>query len=139
MNSQPHATLHQWTKDLEASRDVNPRQRDGFSMLLGWFETFRSRQRLPACRETCVLFWKEQVKVKERPAWQLGQWAAAIEWYLRWVKNTRDRGDETRTLEERARAAVDRAGSRRGLARLTRETYGRWAAGVPTLRGMIAR
>ena len=44
------------------------------------------------------------------------------------MKNTRDRGDETRTLEERARDAVDRAGCRRGLARLTRETYSRWAA-----------
>jgi len=104
-------------------------------MVLGWFETFRSRHRLAASREACVLFWKEQVKVKERPAWQLEQWTAAIEWYLRWVKNTRDRGDETRTLEGRARDAVERAGCRRGLARLTRETYGRWAAGFARWAG----
>lgn len=126
MNANPHSAFHPWTKDLEASRDVNPRQREGFAMVLGWFETFRSRHRLAANRETCILFWKEQVKVKERPAWQLEQWTAAIEWYLRWVKNTGERGDETRTLEERVRDAVERAGCRRGLARLTRETYGWW-------------
>jgi hypothetical protein len=56
MNSKPHVALHPWSKDLEASRDVNPRQRDGFAMVLGWFETFRSRHRLPGSRETCVLF-----------------------------------------------------------------------------------
>ena len=127
MNSQPPLALHSWSKDLEASRDVHPRQRDGFAMVLGWFETFRSRNRLAPGREACVRFWTEQVKVKERPAWQLEQWTAAIEWYLRWVKNTRERGEQTRTLEERVRDAVERAGSRRGLARLTRETYGRWA------------
>jgi hypothetical protein len=101
-------------------------------MVLSWFETFRSRHRLAASREACVLFWKEQVRSKERPAWQLEQWAAAIEWYLRWVKNSRERGDNTRTLEERVRDAVDRAGSRRGLARLTRETYSRSPAGPVT-------
>jgi hypothetical protein len=104
-------------------------------MVPGWFESFRSRNRLAPGREACISFWKEQVKSKERAAWQLEQWTAAIEWYLRWVKNTRDRGDETRTLEERARDAVDRAGCRRGLARLTRETYGRWAAGFARWTG----
>jgi integrase len=104
-------------------------------MVLGWFETFRSRQRLVAGREACVLFWRDQVKSKERPGWQLEQWAAAIEWYLRWVGNTRERGDDPRTLEERVRDAVERAGSRRGLARLTRETYGRWAAGFARWAG----
>ena len=104
-------------------------------MVLGWFESFRARHRLPAGRDACILFWKDQVKVKERAAWQLEQWAAAIEWYLRWVKHTRERGGDPRSLEDRVRDAVERAGSRRGLARLTRETYGRWAAGFARWAG----
>lgn len=128
MNSQSSVVLYPWSKDLEASRDVGNRQRDGFALLLGWLETYRARLRLGVGRETCERFWKEQVKSKERPEWQLQQWAGAIQWYLRWLRNCQERGDDTRSLDERVRDAVNRAGSRRGLARLTRETYGRWAA-----------
>ncbi len=128
MNPQSSAALYPWSKDLEASRDVGNRQRDGFALLLGWLETFRARHGLAVGREACECFWKEQVKSKDRPEWQLQQWSAAIQWYLRWVRNCQQRGDDTRSLDERVRDAVNRAGSRRGLARLTRETYGRWAA-----------
>ena len=71
MNAKPQSALHPWSKDLEASRDVHPRQRDGFAMVLGWFETFRSRNGLAPGRDACVRFWTEQVKVKERPAWSV--------------------------------------------------------------------
>ena len=97
-------------------------------MLLGWLETFRARQGLEVGRGACERFWKEQVKSKLRLGWQLEQWSGAIQWYLRWVRNSAVRGNPTRSLDERVRDAVNRAGSRRGLARLTRETYGRWVA-----------
>jgi hypothetical protein len=129
MNSNADLSAFPWQGDLEASRDVGTRQREGFAMVLGWLEMYRSRVRLAAGRDVCVRFWKEQVLAKERQPWQLEQWSAAIHWYLRWLKYRQDRGDETRALDERARNAVERAGGRRGLARRTRETYGRWAAG----------
>ncbi len=66
---------------------------------------------------------------KDREAWQLEQWAGAIQWYLRWLKYRQETGAELRSLDERVRRAVESAGARRGLARRTRETYGRWATG----------
>ncbi len=96
-------------------------------MVLGWLEAFRVRRRLAPGREACKRFWWEHVRSKERPAWQLEQWSEAIRWYLRWLKHLREAGGEARSLEERVRDAVDRAGARRGLARQTRGTYGRWA------------
>lgn len=38
MNSQKPAVVYAWGQDLEASRDVNERQRDAFGMVLGWLE-----------------------------------------------------------------------------------------------------
>ena len=38
------------------------------------------------------------------------------------------KGGEVRSLPERLRDAVDRAGARQGKSMRTRETYGRWAA-----------
>ena len=135
MNTLQSPMLYPWSKDLEASRDVNDRQCQAFAMILGWLEKFRSQQRLSPDREACTRFWREQVQSKERESWQLEQWASAIQWYLRWLKYAQERGDDTRTLEDRVRDAVDRAGARRGLARLTRDTYGRWAAGFARWTG----
>jgi integron integrase len=96
-------------------------------MLLGWLERFRLNQGLPAGREACLRFWKESVQARPREAWQAEQWAGAIRWYLRWLENRHETGGEVRGLEERVRMAVEKAGARRGLARRTRETYGRHA------------
>lgn len=106
---------------------MNDRERAAFEMLLGWFERFRVNLGLPAGREACARFWKESVLAKPRQPWQAEQWAMAIRWYLRWVENRYESGGEVRTLEERVRMAVEKAGARRGLALRTRETYGQHA------------
>jgi integrase len=129
MNSTKPMIVYAWSADLEASRDVNERQRDAYAMVLGWLEHWRLRIGAQPGRESCVRFWREQVMVKDREAWQLEQWSGAIQWYLRWMKYRMEAGGELRGLEERVRRAVEGTGARRGLARRTRETYGRWAAG----------
>jgi hypothetical protein len=110
MNANQAPALYPWSGDLEASRDVGSRQRDGFAMLLGWLESFRSRQHLEAGRAACERFWREQVLIKDREPWQLGQWSGAMQWYLRWLRYQRENGREARNLEERVRNAVERAG-----------------------------
>jgi len=127
MNSKTSAGLYAWSQDLEASRDVRIRERSAYAMLLGWLERFRANHGLPAGREACTRFWKESVMVRPREPWQAEQWAGAIRWYLRWLENRHETGEEVRSLEERVRMAVEKAGARRGLARRTRETYGRHA------------
>ena len=54
--------------------------------------------------------------VRNREGWQIEQWGAAIRWYLRWFENRLEAGGEVRSLPERVRDAVNRAGARRGLA-----------------------
>jgi integron integrase len=135
MNSNKSMVMFVWSADLEASRDVNPRQRDAFSMVLGWLENWRARVGCEAGRDVCIRFWREQVMIKDREPWQLEQWSGAIQWYLRWMKYRLESGGEVRSLDERVRNAVERAGARRGLARRTRETYGRWAAGFARWAG----
>ncbi|MEO5916233.1 MAG: integron integrase [Luteolibacter sp.] len=135
MNSEKPVVVYAWGADLEASRDLNPRQREAFAMVLGWLEHWRLRLGREAGRETCKEFWREQVMVKERQPWQLEQWSGAIQWYLRWMKYRQESGGEVRSLEERVRQAVESAGARRGLALRTRETYGRWAAGYARWAG----
>ena len=117
---------YSWSQDLEASRDLTRSEKCGFAIILGWYEKWRISQSLPACRETAAAFWKLKVKAKEREDWQLDQWAEAFRWHLNWLRFAKVEGRETRTLEERVRDAVDRAGGRRGLARRTRETYAGW-------------
>ncbi len=48
MNFMSGNALDPWVKDVEASRDVGPRKKDGFMMVLGWLEAFRVRQGLAA-------------------------------------------------------------------------------------------
>ena len=43
MNAQKPAVVYAWGQDLEASRDVNERQRDAYGMVLGWLENWRAR------------------------------------------------------------------------------------------------
>nr|WP_226895733.1 phage integrase N-terminal SAM-like domain-containing protein [Luteolibacter marinus] len=103
-------------------------QKPGFAMLLGWLEKFVASHSLQPGREACQRFWREQVQTKARERWQLEQWGEAVRWYLRWLEHREASGGETRSLEGRVRDAVERAGTRRGLAPRTRECYGRWAA-----------
>lgn len=141
MNSQSTAGLYAWSQDLEFSRDVTVREKAPYAMLLGWLERFRLNQEMPPGREACMRFWKEAVKAKPREPWQLDQWSGSIRWYLRWLENRHVTGGEVRSVEERVRMAVERAGARRGLAKRTRQTYGRhagqfarWAADAREVR-----
>ena len=122
------AGLYPWSKDLEASSDVRLKELEGFAMLLGWLDKFVAGSGSSPGREVCERFWREQVRSKPREKWQLDQWGAAMRWYLRWLEHRKAKGGEVRSLPERVRDAVDRAGARQGKAVRTRETYGRWAA-----------
>lgn len=55
-----------WSQDLEVSRDLIRSEKSGFAIILGWYETWRLSQSLPACRETAAAFWKLKVKAKDR-------------------------------------------------------------------------
>lgn len=129
------SNLYAWSKDLEASSSVLRREVPAFAMLLGWLDKFVCGKGLQPGRDACALFWKEAVMVKDREGWQLEQWGAAIRWYLRWLDNQTSTGGEVRSLSERVRDAVNRAGARRGLAPRTRETYGRWAVSFAVWAG----
>jgi len=116
-----------WEDDLEASRDVGDRDRQGYFFLLSWFESWRLRLRLSAGREAARKFWMVEVVSKPRKDWQKKQWAEAMRWYLNWLAICQKGGKTTVSLAERVRNAVDQAGSRRGLAPRTKDTYGGWA------------
>ena len=81
-------------------------------------------------RPAAVRFWREEVKRedREREDWQLEQWSEALTWYLKWLENCLQTGGDPRSLAERMRGEVERAGARQGQARRTRQTYGAWAA-----------
>ena len=117
-----------WRDDLKMARNVPESQKPGFEMLLSWFEDWRTGRQLEPGREAACAFWRREVKAKPRADWQIDQWKEAIGWFLEWLRFAQAAGNEVRTLEERVYQAMDRAGGRRGLARRTRETYGRWAA-----------
>ena len=122
-----HPNNYSWTADLEASRDLRQSDKSGFALILGWYEKWRITKNLTAGRESAAIFWKTKVQAKDREPWQLQQWTEAFRWYLGWLRYAETAGRETRSLEERVRDAVDRAGARRGLARRTRQTYAAWA------------
>ncbi len=119
-----------WRKDLNASRDLTPSQKHGFTMLLSWYENFRIRSGLKAGRHSAVVFWKKQVLSEdtERQSWQLNQWAEAISWYLRWLEACKLRNADHRSLPERMRQAAESVAVRRGLSRRTRQCYACWIA-----------
>lgn len=118
-----------WRSDLGEFRGLSRHDKGGYLMVLEWFENFRLRLQLPACRETAVQFWRCEVVGKtERETWQLKQWGAALEWYLHWLAACEKMGAEHRSMSEQLRVAVQLAGSRRGLAVRTRKTYSGWVA-----------
>ena len=120
-----------WRKDLAEFRGLSASERAGFLLLLEWFENFRLRHRMPAVgRPAAEQFWRGEV-LREgviREDWQLAQWSEAIRWYLAWLEACVEEGADHRSLAERVRGAVHAAGSRRGLARRTKQCYGAWAA-----------
>jgi integron integrase len=122
------AGLYPWSRDLEGSVDVSAEEKAGFAMLLGWLDKFACANGLKPGREACERFWRESVKVRVREGWQMEQWGAALRWYLRWLENRQAAGGEVRSLVQRVREAVLRAGARRGLQPRTRETYARRVA-----------
>jgi hypothetical protein len=65
-------------RDLQASRDVAPRTKGGFEMLLNWFELWRVPKGLGPEIELAREFWRSQVRSKPRQEWQLEQWTEAI-------------------------------------------------------------
>jgi integron integrase len=119
-----------WRKDLAEFRGLSERERTGFLLVLEWFENFRLRHELAAGREAVRSFWQTEVLREGRPRedWQLEQWEAALDWYLKWLEACAEARADHRSLPERVRAAVQAAGARRGLATNTKRCYGAWAA-----------
>jgi integron integrase len=119
-----------WRRDLAEFRGLSDFERAGFLLVLEWFENFRLRHELEAGRDAARSFWRTEVKCEGRPreAWQLEQWEAAIQWYLKWLDACAEAEADHRSLPERVRAAVQSAGARRGLAQTTKRCYGAWAA-----------
>jgi len=112
-----------WRKDLAEFRGLTDRERAGFLVLLEWFENFRLRHQLAADRDAAKAFWKTEVRRADckREAWQLDQWTHAIQWYLKWLAACAEAGADHRSLAKRVRPAVHSSGSRRGLARRTKQ------------------
>jgi integron integrase len=126
-----------WRKDLAEFRGLPDRERAGFLLVLEWFENFRVRNELAAGREAARAFWRCEVlgKDRQREPWQLEQWEDAIKWYLGWLNACAGGGADHRSLPERVRAAVNAAGSRRGLARRTKQCYGAWVSRYAVFAG----
>ena len=130
-----------WRKDLAEFRGLSERDRAGFLLALEWFESFRMRYELEAGLDAARAFWRMEVigAERHRETWQLEQWTAAIQWYLKWLAACEQAGADHRSLPERVRAAVNSAGSRRGLARRTKQCYGAWAARFAVFAGDAGR
>ncbi len=126
-----------WRKDLAEFRGLTDRERTGFLLVLEWFENFRLRYELKAGREAAKVFWKAEVLRDgfKREDWQLQQWGDAIQWYLNWLGACDEAGADHRSLAERLRMAARSAGSRRGLAPRTKQSYGAWAARYAVFAG----
>jgi len=126
-----------WRRDLAEFRGLTDRERTGFLLVLEWFENFRLRHDLAAGREAARAFWKMEVLREGRPRepWQLEQWEAALQWYLKWLEACAEAKADHRSLPERVRAAVQSAGGRRGHATTTKRCYGAWAARYAAFAG----
>ncbi len=94
-----------WRKDLAEFRGLSDRNREGFLLVLEWFENFRLRREMEASRVAAKAFWREEVLRDGRPRedWQLDQWSAAIQWYLNWLAACAEEGADHRSLAERVR------------------------------------
>ena len=116
-----------WLEDLKHSRDVQDWEKQGYALLLTWYENWRLRLGLEVGVESCRQFWRDEVKKKPREAWQLQQWAEAMRWFLGWLEICARESKSPSSLAERVRGAVMTVGARRGLAMRTRKTYAGWA------------
>jgi integron integrase len=126
-----------WRSDLANFRGLSELERTGFLLVLEWFENFRMRHDLVAGRAAAKAFWRVEVLREggSREEWQLQQWQMAVRWYLNWLDACAEVGADPRSLAERLRTAVHSAGSRRGLARRTKQCYGGWAARYAVFAG----
>ena len=122
-----HDPTYPWTEDLEHNRDVSPKDKYGFRLILGWFERWRIGKSLDPGRATAVRFWREQVLTSPREPWQLDQWSEAFRWYLVWLRHCHANGDTGMSIAERLKRAVNQTGARRGLSKNTRKSYANWA------------
>ena len=106
-----------WRSDLRKSRKVSESRKDGYELLLSWFEQWRIGKGLEPGRCAAISFWRGQVLAdgKERQRWQLEQWSQALGWFLDWLQWWEKRGADVRSLPERARLRVENVGGRRGL------------------------
>lgn len=117
-----------WCEDLEASRDLSPKDRRGYAFILRWYEGWRLGNNLESSMESARSFWKAEVMQKERETWQLDDWAAGMRWYKRWLEICmQDYGYVPKSLQEKVQRAVISAGKRRGLSHRTIKCYANWA------------
>ena len=117
-----------WREDLEASRDLTKQQKQGYVILLSWYESWRLRSMQGAGLESARMFWKAEVLKKDREQWQMDQWTAAIHWFLDWLEVYQRENKNPASVPERVHLSVMSTGTRRGLALKTRRTYASWAA-----------
>ena len=66
-----------WRKDLAEFRGLTDREREGFLLVLEWFENFRLRHEFKADRAAAKVFWKAEVTREDRPV-NLGNWSDAL-------------------------------------------------------------
>lgn len=128
-----------WREDLLHSRDVNARDGEAYGFVLSWYEEWRVKRNLLPGRESAGQWWREAVKSKQRQEWQLPQWAAAMRWFLAWLKVCQEQGGDGLGIPERLKRAVHTTGARRGLAVRTRETYAGWLARFGVYAGSESR
>ena len=122
------AGLYPWSKDLEASSDVRLREREGFAMLwAGWKNLSPGADCRPAGRPASGFGRNRSGRSRARSGSSING-ARPCVGIVRWLEYRKVKGGEVRSLPERLRDAVDRAGARQGKSVRTRETYGRWAA-----------
>ena len=115
-----------WLNDLMASRDVSPKDKEGYVFVLSWFEKWRLAKQLPPSIESGRRFWREQVLAKNRESWQIERWTESFRWYKQWLSYCEEEGGETHHLVDKVRSQVFSCGARRGLSWRTRQTYARW-------------
>ena len=106
----PSKTRWCWRRDLAEFRGLSDRERAAFLLVLEWFENFRLRHEMEAGRDAAKVFWRAEVQREDRKreAWQLDQWADAIQWYLAWLKACEEAGADHRSRNaERKRLMID--------------------------------
>ncbi|MFC5049147.1 integron integrase [Rubritalea spongiae] len=118
----------EWCDDLEASRDLNPKDKRGYAFILRWYEGWRLGNNLESSVASARAFWRAEVMEKPRETWQLDEWAAGMRWYKRWLELCmQEYGYVPKSLEEKVRRAVISTGKRRGLSPRTIKCYANWA------------